>query len=169
MKMPSYQYRKSHCEDKTIFRPSYLHSGISYIGKMPSLYRIRALSIIAIWVPADVPADSNACWRNNDYKIVHISRMVSLAMYHVVFVFVDQTTWCTIFKDISWCIHIFWESWLRSKSTSIQSAFVLYVFLLLVCVCFVCVCVCLVCVWVQIHFITILRNSITRLGTRIQR
>ena len=42
--MPSYQYRKSHCGDKTIFRPSYLHSGISYTGKMTSLYWIRALS-----------------------------------------------------------------------------------------------------------------------------
>ena len=30
IKMTSYQYRKSHCEDKTILRPSYLHNGISY-------------------------------------------------------------------------------------------------------------------------------------------
>ena len=30
MKMTSYQYRKSHCGDKTILRPSYLHNGISY-------------------------------------------------------------------------------------------------------------------------------------------
>ena len=43
-KMPSYQYRKSHCGDKTILRPSYLHNGISYTGKMASLYWIRALS-----------------------------------------------------------------------------------------------------------------------------
>ena len=32
--MPSYQYMKSHCRDKTILRPSYLHNGISYTGKM---------------------------------------------------------------------------------------------------------------------------------------
>ena len=38
----SYQYRKSHCGDKTILRPSYLHNGISYTGKMTSLYWIRA-------------------------------------------------------------------------------------------------------------------------------
>ena len=31
IKMTSYQYRKSHCGDKTILRPSYLHNGISYI------------------------------------------------------------------------------------------------------------------------------------------
>ena len=38
IKMTSYQYRKSHCGDKTILRPSYLHNGISYTGKMTSLY-----------------------------------------------------------------------------------------------------------------------------------
>ena len=45
-KMSSYQYRKSHCGDKTILRPSYLHNGISYIGKMTSLYWIGALAHI---------------------------------------------------------------------------------------------------------------------------
>ena len=43
IKMTSYQYRKSHCEDKTILRPSYLHNGISYTGKMKSLYWIGTL------------------------------------------------------------------------------------------------------------------------------
>ena len=38
IKMPSYQYRKSHCGDKTVVRSSYLHSGISYTGKKTSLY-----------------------------------------------------------------------------------------------------------------------------------
>ena len=33
IKMPSYQYRKSHCLDKTVVRSSYLHNGISYSGK----------------------------------------------------------------------------------------------------------------------------------------
>ena len=42
IKMTSYQYRKSHCGDKTILPPSYLHNGISYTGKMASLYWIRA-------------------------------------------------------------------------------------------------------------------------------
>ena len=42
IKMLSYQYRKSHCGDKTILRPSYLHNGISYTGKKTSLYWIRA-------------------------------------------------------------------------------------------------------------------------------
>ena len=42
IKMSSYQYRKSHCGDKTILRPSYLHNGISYTGKTASLYWIGA-------------------------------------------------------------------------------------------------------------------------------
>ena len=32
IKTSSYQYRKSHCGDKTILRQSYLHNGISYTG-----------------------------------------------------------------------------------------------------------------------------------------
>ena len=49
IKMPSYQYRKSHCGDKTILRPSYLHNGISYTGKITSLYWIR------VQVPSSFP------------------------------------------------------------------------------------------------------------------
>ena len=41
--MSSYQYRKSHCGDKTVVRSFYLQNGISYTGKMTSLYWIRAL------------------------------------------------------------------------------------------------------------------------------
>ena len=41
--MSSYQYRISHCGDKTILRPSYLHNGISYAGKVTSLYWISPL------------------------------------------------------------------------------------------------------------------------------
>ena len=50
IKMTTYQYRKSHCGDKTILRPSYLHNGISYTGKTTSLYWIRAQ-----WVKAYLP------------------------------------------------------------------------------------------------------------------
>ena len=42
IKMPSYQYRKSHCGNKTILWPSYLHNGISYTGKTTSLCWIGA-------------------------------------------------------------------------------------------------------------------------------
>ena len=40
IKISSYQYRKSHCGDKTVIRLSYLDNGISYTGKMTSLYWI---------------------------------------------------------------------------------------------------------------------------------
>ena len=38
IKISFYQYRKSHCGDKTVVRSSYLHNGISYTSKMASLY-----------------------------------------------------------------------------------------------------------------------------------
>ena len=38
IKMTSYQYRKSHCGDKTVVRSSYLHNGTFNTGKMSSLY-----------------------------------------------------------------------------------------------------------------------------------
>ena len=38
MKMSSYQYRKSHCGDKTVVTSSYLHNVISYTGKITYLY-----------------------------------------------------------------------------------------------------------------------------------
>ena len=42
MKMPYYQYNKSHYGDKTILPSSYLHNGISHIGKTICSYWIRA-------------------------------------------------------------------------------------------------------------------------------
>ena len=44
--MSSYQYRKSHCGDKTVVRLSYLHNGISYTDKITSLYWISPLGIL---------------------------------------------------------------------------------------------------------------------------
>ena len=44
--MTSYQCRKSHCGDKMILWPSYLHSGISYTGKTTSFYWIGAPVLI---------------------------------------------------------------------------------------------------------------------------
>ena len=49
IKISSYQYRKSHCGDKTVVRSFYLHNGISYTGKMWSLYWIRALVFRENW------------------------------------------------------------------------------------------------------------------------
>ena len=58
----SYQYRNSHCGDKMIFWPSYLHNRISHTGKITSLYWNGFLtmsfkmadeistSLVAVWV-----------------------------------------------------------------------------------------------------------------------
>ena len=48
IKMSSYQYRKSHCGDRTVVRSSYLFSGISYAGKMSSLYWIGPWSLLVV-------------------------------------------------------------------------------------------------------------------------
>ena len=48
IKITSYQFRKSHCGDKTILRLFYLHNGNSYTGKMKSLYWIRALALCVL-------------------------------------------------------------------------------------------------------------------------
>ena len=48
IKMSSYQYRKSHCGDKTVVRSSYLLNGISYTGKKTSLYWISPLEPISV-------------------------------------------------------------------------------------------------------------------------
>ena len=50
IKMSSYQYRESHCGDKTVVRSSYLHNGISNTGKMTYLYWISPLVPCITWV-----------------------------------------------------------------------------------------------------------------------
>ena len=64
IKMTSYQYRKSHCGDKTILRPSYLNNGISYTGKMTSLYWIRTLvfSLMCAWTTVEQTMDMPVIW-----------------------------------------------------------------------------------------------------------
>ena len=47
MKKLSYQYRKSHCGDKTVVRSFYPHNGISYTGKMTSLYWVSPLHVVS--------------------------------------------------------------------------------------------------------------------------
>ena len=42
IKIPSYQYRNFHCGDQRILGPTHLHNGISYTGKIASLYWIRS-------------------------------------------------------------------------------------------------------------------------------
>ena len=53
IKMSSYQYRKSHCGEKMVIRSSYLHNGISYTGKMASLYWISLLYLSVLFAIID--------------------------------------------------------------------------------------------------------------------
>ena len=48
IKMSSYQYRKSRCGDKTVVRSSYLHNGVSYPGKIASLYWFSPLEVLCL-------------------------------------------------------------------------------------------------------------------------
>ena len=63
--MSSYQYRKSHCGDKTILRLSYLHNGISYTGKTTSLYWIGAQGMDLMNYREPVYYDQ--CWYDNGW------------------------------------------------------------------------------------------------------
>ena len=81
IKMSSYRYRKSHCGDKTILRPSYLHNGISYIGKTSSLYWIRALMCSALFcwccVPILIARFVGATWGLHGADRSHVGPMLA--------------------------------------------------------------------------------------------
>ena len=89
IKMTSYQYRKSHCGDKTILRPSYLHNGISYTGKMTSLYWIGALvsseeDLLSIFDSKSLPCDRvsklNQVKTTNMYVCMWVCRYVDVCI-----------------------------------------------------------------------------------------
>ena len=84
IKMSSYQYRKSHCGDKTILRPSYLPNGISYTGKMTSLYWIRAQDLKC--------QHRNAC-------IMQVNRKLGRKCCHLMPHNYDGNAWCNHRKN----------------------------------------------------------------------
>ena len=68
IKMTSYQYRKSHCGDKTVVSSYYLHNGIFYTGKMSSLYWISPqvsaplrddILVLPAYLAAPIPAHTS--------------------------------------------------------------------------------------------------------------
>ena len=71
--MSSYQYSKSHCGDKTILRPSYLHNGISYTGMMTISYVAHRDSQItkfmgSTWGPhGSCGLQVGPCWPHGPY------------------------------------------------------------------------------------------------------
>ena len=67
IKMSSYQYRKSHCGDKMVERSCYLHSGISYTGKMTSLYWIRTRLTPQLRVSGAATTNWTCSTQHNNY------------------------------------------------------------------------------------------------------
>ena len=98
IKTTSYQCKKSHCGDKTILRPSYLHNGIPYTGKMSSLYWIRAPRAISQEIPLpSIDSESrfksiySTMYRHQSYK---------------------STEQCENKSNIFWWVHV-WRPLLR--------------------------------------------------------
>ena len=98
IKISSYQYRKSHCGDNTVVRSSYLHNGISYTGKMSSLYWVRALALRCFVTGAIAP--------------------VAIPMnLHIIVWYITTTNRMSIFTDM----YSIWEipEWSNSTTLSI--------------------------------------------------
>ena len=105
IKMSSYRYRKSHCGDKTMLRPSYLHNGISYPGKITYLYWIGALPVKHInplSVEFETRARSSLC--------LQMSQLHQAFSRHYDDCKVRQACYHSFFSD-----YWFWKCFLQSN------------------------------------------------------
>ena len=75
--MKSCRYRKSHCGDKTILRPSDLHNGIPSTGTIASLYWIRAL-ILSVYIEAVLTLSITRLFPVYVDNYAHGSRLIAL-------------------------------------------------------------------------------------------
>ena len=87
IKMSSYQNRKSHCGDKAVVRSSYLQNGISYTGKMSSLYWIRALHSLSS--TSGIHKALSICIRQTH-------QLISLMLFHRYSTLMDISSHCTL-------------------------------------------------------------------------
>ena len=85
IKMLSYQCRKYHCGDKTIFRPSYLNNGIPYTAKTTTFYWIGALLIFEAW------------WHHIDSLMQKRCNTSALAIELCIFC-IKPSIWCHVFN-----------------------------------------------------------------------
>ena len=99
IKISSYQYRKSHCEDKTILRSSYLHNGISYTGKMTFWYWISAQGITCSLFPSVTTDKSNA--------MKDVSLTIHIYCRHTLFIR-PSSTWQPIQADVTDVVMSVW-------------------------------------------------------------
>ena len=82
--MPSHQYRKSHCLDKTIVRSFYLHNGISYTGKT-----VYSFIESAPWSAVhDRISVRNSSWTQISQNLVHCFTNVSRILQNILSKFV---------------------------------------------------------------------------------
>ena len=126
----SYQHKKSHCGDKSVVRSSYLHNGISYTGKMSSLYWIGALDAYRARI------NTNQCSKDNSFtettciyliyghndisgirnylfdKIIYFKKEVKRNYPHALFKVIAMWIVLTIFVNPAWMSnHIHYDEW----------------------------------------------------------
>ena len=92
--MSSYQWRKSHCGDKTVVRSSYLHNEISYTGKMSYLYSIRAQAALTT-------QDIQPKIILNSHLLKFDSYRAPIAVVKLFWKFGQSTSQCKILNDLT--------------------------------------------------------------------
>ena len=117
IKLSSYQYRKSDYGDKTILRPSYLHNGVSYTGKMTSLYWIRVQGVCMSSVPCKPTLKWIGCFfcyreRPSDWNIVWNVLHIPVKLGNMSI----RNTW----KLLVWSTSAFKSSWCFLENDLIQ-------------------------------------------------
>ena len=75
IKMPSYQYRKSQCGDKTILRHFDLHNGVSYTGKMTFFILNRDPGSRSVAYCTHVI--DNVVWRKESTRLTYNSDVIA--------------------------------------------------------------------------------------------
>ena len=97
----TYQYRNSHCGDKTFLRPSYIHNRISYDGETTSFY----------WIIAHVD------------KISHWQVLQALCIFRgVYYMHQGNVASCSLWKEIS----SYWWNVCHCYTGSFQTTSYLY-------------------------------------------
>ena len=104
------QYRKSHCGDKTVVRSSYVHNGISYTGKMTSLYWISPLEPLCRILHRSMYVNCGQIKIYHDEKtVVHLANkfenITENKTYSKEYSVVEA--WCDILQNSGWFVNHF--------------------------------------------------------------
>ena len=121
----SYQYRNSHCGDTMIWWLSYLHNGISYPGKVTSLYRNGLKIYLYIQNPMQimVPIEYSNCsqgeliqWHVHACHYIELnwnlknSNLILCACYETYIIILAVVSWNILTFFILGC-HWHWQVW----------------------------------------------------------